>query len=269
MNRIDKTFQTLREKGEKGLITYITACDPDASSTERLVLALERAGADIIELGVPFSDPMADGPVIQRASQRSLRRGTTLRQVLGVVERLRSRTEIPLVLMSYYNPLLQYGLKDLAADAAGAGVDGLIVPDLPLEESQPLLAEADRRGLALIPFAAPTSTPERLAKTAEVARGFVYCISLTGVTGMRREVPPCIEEFIKRVRRHCPHPLAIGFGISGPEQAAVLAALGDAVIVGSAIVALVEQHQGDPDVLEAEVCAFVREIKEAINRGLN
>ncbi|MGB9791027.1 MAG: tryptophan synthase subunit alpha [Thermacetogeniaceae bacterium] len=264
MNRIDRVFQRLRERREKGLIAFITACDPEPSLTERLVFAMERAGADLIELGVPFSDPMADGPVIQRASQRALRRGTTLREILELVKRLRMRTEIPLLLMSYYNSLLQYGLQDLAADAAAAGVDGLIVPDLPVEESPPLLAEAERRGLDLIPFAAPTSTPERLARTAEVARGFIYCVSLTGVTGMRRGLPPGIEEFIARVRRHCFQPLAIGFGISSPEQAARMAELGDAVIVGSAIVALIEEHQGEPDLLEEKVSTLVREIKEAI-----
>lgn len=265
MNRIDSVFQRLCSRGEKGLIAFITACDPEPGVTERLVLAMERAGVDIVELGVPFSDPMADGPVIQRASQRALKRGTTFREILELVKGLRRRTEIPLILMSYYNPVLQYGLNALAAEAAAAGVDGLIVPDLPVEESLPLLAETDRHGLDLINFAAPTSTPERLMRTAEVARGFIYCVSLTGVTGMRRELPPQIEEFIGRVRRHCSQPLAIGFGISRPEQAADLAGLGDAVIVGSAIVALVEQHQAVPDLLEEKVSALVREIKEAIN----
>ncbi len=264
MSRIDSAFQRLRRKGEKGLITFITACDPDPDVTERLVPAMERAGADLVELGVPFSDPMADGPVIQRASQRALERGTTLPEILALVKRLRTRTEIPLVLMSYYNPVLQYGLGAFAADAAAAGVDGLIVPDLPVEESGPLLEETAKHGLDLIPFAAPTSTPERLARTAEVARGFIYCVSLTGVTGMRRELPPHIEEFITRVRKHCAQPLAIGFGISNPEQAARMARLGDAVIVGSAIVNLVEQYQADPDLLVEKVGDLVRQIKEAI-----
>lgn len=266
-NRITARFSQLRRTGEKGLITFITAGDPDLAATANLVLAMEQAGADLIELGVPFSDPMADGPIIQRASERALRGGTSLGRILGLVRQLRTQTEIPLVLMTYYNPVLQYGLAKFAAEAADVGVDGVIVPDLPPEESQELRQEVHRRGLDLIPLVAPTSTGERLARVGQTAPGFIYCVSLTGVTGVRDHVPADIEDFIKRVRSCCTQPLAIGFGISNPAQAARLARLGDAVIVGSAIVRVVEQYSADPAKMLAEVARLVRQLKQAIRGG--
>jgi tryptophan synthase alpha chain len=271
-NRIDAAFDRLRCSGGKGLITFITAGDPDYEATASLVLAMEQAGADLIELGVPFSDPMADGPVIQKASMRALSGGTTLAGILGLVRRLRERTQIPLLLMTYYNPVLYYGLAAFAAEAAAAGVDGLIVPDLPTEESGPLLLELEPRGLYLIPFAAPTSTPERLARIARdgsgasgQAGGFVYCVSLTGVTGARQGLPPGIEEFMERVRTHTARPLAIGFGISTPQQAALMSRLGNAVIVGSAIVSLVGRYASDPEVMLERVASLVGSLKQAIS----
>jgi tryptophan synthase alpha chain len=266
-NRIDAAFERLRLSGQKGLIAYVTAGDPDYGTTAELVLALERAGADLIELGVPFSDPMADGPVIQHASQRALSGGATLSGILGLVRDLRERTQIPLLLMTYYNPVLHYGLAALAQSAASAGVDGLIVPDLPVEESGPLLAELQPNRMHLIPFAAPTSTPGRLARIGRQARGFIYCVSLTGVTGARQGLPPGIEEFIGRVRACTDWPLAIGFGISNPAQAALLARLGDAVIVGSAIVSLVERYAANREQMLEQVSALVGSLKQAISQA--
>jgi tryptophan synthase alpha chain len=275
-NRIDAAFDRLRREGRKGLIAYVTAGDPSYEATAELVLAMERSGADLIELGVPFSDPMADGPVIQRASVRSLERGTTLSGILGLVHDLRRRTQIPLLLMTYYNPVLHYGLAAFATEAAAAGVDGLIVPDLPLEENGPLLSELQARQLCLIPFAAPTSTPDRLGRIGGAScadpeamnpprGGFIYCVSLTGVTGVRRGLPPGIEEFMGRMRACTDRPLAIGFGISNSEQAVLMARFGDAVIVGSAIVRLVEQHAADRASMLRQVSALVDELAQAIN----
>ena len=275
-NRIDAVFDRLRLQGRKGLIAYVTAGDPSYEATADLVLAMERAGADLIELGVPFSDPMADGPVIQQASMRALAGGTTPAGILGLVRCLRRQTQVPLLLMTYYNPVLHYGLAAFAADAATAGVDGLIVPDLPVEESGQLAAELQQRQVHLIPFAAPTSTPERLARVGGARsapggcspgadRGFVYCVSLTGVTGAREGLPPDIEEFMQRVRACTDRPLAIGFGIASPVQAALMSKLGDAVIVGSAIVNLVEQHAADREMMLQQVSALVGSLKQAIS----
>jgi tryptophan synthase alpha chain len=263
-NRIDTCFEKLVQKGKKGLITYVTAGDPDLITTGKLVLTLECAGADIVELGVPFSDPMADGPVIQRASQRSLAAGTSLTKILDLVGDLRQRTSIPLVLMTYYNPVLNYGLPAFADRAAESGVDGLIVPDLPVEESAALRQEMNRHNLALIPLVAPTSTEERLTANGSVGRGFVYCVSLNGVTGARNGLPPHIEEFMQRVRSCCHQPLAIGFGISQPWQAHQLSILGDAVIVGSAIVSVVEHYADDRQLMLEEVSSLVKQLRSGL-----
>jgi tryptophan synthase alpha chain len=264
LNRIDAAFDRLRREGRKGLVAYITAGDPSYAATADLVLAMERAGADLIELGVPFSDPMADGPVIQQASMRALAGRTNLAGILDLVWHLRrdaGATQIPLLLMTYYNPVLHYGLAAFAADAIMAGVDG------------PLLAELQRNRMHLIPLAAPTSTVERLARiggtgSAEpgAARGFIYCVSLTGVTGVRQGLSPGIEEFMLRMRACTGRPLAIGFGISSPEQAALMAQLGDAVIVGSAIVSLVEQYATDREKMLQQVSALVSSLKQAISQ---
>ena len=263
-NRVDARLRKLNENGEKGLFAFITAGDPDLETTFKLVLSMERAGVDLVELGVPFSDPMADGPVIQRASLRSLAAGTNLKGILDLVRRLRSHTEIPLLLMTYYNPVLQYGLERFAVDAAEVGVDGVIVPDLPLEESAPLLQELKVEGQHFIYLVAPTTTPKRLEKISGAAQGFIYCVSLTGVTGMREGISPDIKEFMQGVRRHCSLPLAVGFGISNPRQAAIIAEAADSVIVGSAIVSLVEQFHNQPEVMLERVPGLVEELKEAI-----
>jgi len=264
INRIDASLCRLKENGEKGLFAFITAGDPDLETTFKLVLSLEKAGVDLIELGVPFSDPIADGPVIQNASQRSLAQGTNLRLILDLVHRVRIETNIPLLLMTYYNPVLQYGLEGFAVDAVEAGVDGMIVPDLPFEESTPLQEVLKPVGMHLIYLAAPTTPAERLRKISTAARGFIYCVSRTGVTGMRDSISPDTAEFIQRVRQHCTLPLAVGFGVSNPEQASIVAQYADAVIVGSAIVNLIEQFYEQKEVLVEQVSKLIKSFKDAL-----
>jgi len=243
MKRIEKLFANLRQTGRKGLITFITAGDPGLSETPRLVAALTAGGADLIELGVPFSDPLADGPTIQLASNRALAAGTTLAGILEMVAQIRETNQVPLVLMSYYNPLYRYGLERLVDDAVTAGVDGLIVPDLPLEEAAGLRKIAAGR-LAVIPLAAPTTPPTRLEKIVAAGSGFLYYVSVTGITGARSELPENLGLALERVAGTTAGrlPLAVGFGISTPEQARAVAIQADAVIVGSALVRIIAEH---------------------------
>lgn len=239
MSRIAETFAALRQRGAKGLITYLTAGDPDLERTAALIAVMDRAGADIIEIGIPFSDPLADGPVIQAASNRALAAGVTVDKILAMVAAVRAAVAAPLVLMTYYNPVFQRGLEAFCRRAAESGVDGVIVPDLPYEESGPLLRAADRHGIDLIPLVAPTSTPSRIAAICAQARGFIYCVSVTGVTGMRETIETDLRRLGDSVRQHTNLPVAIGFGVSGPEAAARVASFCDAVVVGSAIVRLI------------------------------
>lgn len=264
MNRLASCFATLASHGEKALITYLMAGDPSPEATPPLVAAMARAGADIVELGIPFSDPLADGPIIQAAGQRALRSGTSVAGVLSLVVRIRESTQVPLVLMTYYNPVLRYGLSRFVTDASRAGADGLIVPDLPVEEAGALRALADAAGLALIPLVAPTTPDERVKKIAACARGFIYCVSLTGVTGVRDELSPEVTEFTARVRRHSTLPIALGFGISKPTHVAAAAPLVDAVVVGSALVRIVGENASSPEVLADRLAEFVRALKEPL-----
>lgn len=241
MSRITETFGRLRERSEKGLITYLMAGDPDLGRTKELIARMAEAGADIIEIGIPFSDPLADGPVIQAAANRALSNGITVRGVLEAVGQTRKKVSLPLVLMTYYNPVLQYGIEKFCRDAAENGVDGLIVPDLPHEESGPLREYTGRYGIDLIPLVAPTSTPARLAAICAAARGFIYCVSVTGVTGMREKIETDLRTFGGLVRGYTDLPVAIGFGVSGPDAAARMAPYCDAVVVGSALVRLIGQ----------------------------
>jgi len=215
------------------------AGDPDLTRTKELVARMAGAGADIIEIGIPFSDPLADGPVIQAAANRALANGITVRGVLQAVGQMRKEVDLPLVLMTYYNPVLQYGIERFCRDAAENGADGLIVPDLPHEESGPLRECSSRCGIDLVPLVAPTSTPARLAAICGVARGFIYCVSVTGVTGMREKIETDLRAFAGLVRRYTELPVAIGFGVSGPDAAARVATYCDAVVVGSALVRLI------------------------------
>ncbi len=265
MNRLDATFAKLKAKGEEALIAYIMAGDPSLQDTERLVIELEQAGADIIELGVPFSDPIADGPVIQKAAERALRSGTSLRKILAMVASLRARTKIPLVLMAYYNTIHAFGEAGLCRDATKAGVDGLIVPDMPPDEAGPLDAEASKSGLSIIYLLAPTSTPDRRAMVARWSRGFVYYVSLTGITGAQLTDLDGVRKNVEKIRKATTVPVAVGFGVATPEDAAKVGAVADGVIVGSAIVLLVGEHQHDSRMAE-QVGRFVRSLKAALPR---
>ncbi len=241
MNRIENLFRELRQRGRKAFIPYIMAGDPSLRRTRELVLLLEGCGADIIELGVPFTDPLADGPVIQRAAERALRRGVTLRKVLQTVAGLRKKTSVPIVLMTYFNPVFRYGLEAFADDAFGAGVDGLIVPDLPPDEARDLIRVARRKGIATIFLLAPTSTEERIRLVSRATTGFVYYVSLTGITGA--ELPPDSEivRMIKRIRAVTEKPIAVGFGVKRPEEAKAVAEAADGVVVGSSIVRMINE----------------------------
>jgi len=235
--RIEDTFARLKAEGRAGFVAFLTVGYPDVESTLELVPALIAGGADIIELGVPFSDPLAEGPTIQKSSFHALQQGVTLETCLDVVRRLRDRgVTAPLVFMGYYNPLMAYGPERFATDAAAAGADGAIVVDLPPEESDELHVAFVKAGLRLIYLVAPTSTPERIAAVAERASGFVYCVSLTGVTGARDELPPELAEFVTRVRNATNLPIAVGFGISQPKHFQAVARIADAAVIGSAIV---------------------------------
>jgi len=259
-SRIDAAFEQLRAKGERALVAYLMAGDPSLAETERLVVEAERRGADLIELGVPFSDPLADGPVIQRADVRALAAGASLPRVLEMVASLRARVRIPLVLMTYYNPILAFGLKGFARTAVEAGADGVIVPDLPHEEAEPLRAEAEPAGLDMIHMVAPTSTPARVKAIARLSRGFIYVVSLTGVTGARRELPPDLDAQLRTLRLVTTKPLCVGFGVSTPEQVAVVGRLADGVAVGSAIVRTIEEHTGTAALVE-KVGDFIASLK--------
>ncbi|HXD96104.1 MAG TPA: tryptophan synthase subunit alpha [Candidatus Acidoferrum sp.] len=263
MSRIDATFERLRAKGERALVAYLMAGDPSLAETERLVIEAERRGADVVELGVPFSDPLADGPVIQRADVRALAAGTSLPRVLEMVASLRARVRLPLVLMTYYNPVLAFGLKSFARTAADAGADGVIVPDLPHEEAEPLRAEAEPAGLDLIHLVAPTSTPARVKAIARLSRGFIYVVSLTGVTGERRELPPDLGAQIRTLRLVTTKPVCVGFGVSTPEQVEAVGKLADGVAVGSAIVRAIEEHAGT-SALVAKVGDFIASLKQPL-----
>ncbi|HEY5594866.1 MAG TPA: tryptophan synthase subunit alpha [Nitrospiria bacterium] len=266
MNRIDQTFQRLRTKKEKALIPYIMAGDPYLERTEELVLAMERAGADIIELGVPFSDPIADGPVIQRAGQRALKWKTALRDVLRLVADIREKSEIPLVLMTYYNPVLKFGIETLFKEAAACGVDGLIIPDLPPEEGQAVMDRSRRSGLNWILLAAPTTPSNRLKLLSGRTQGFLYYVSLTGITGASLKNVSEVKTRLSAIRRMTDKPIAVGFGVTTPDQARALSGMADGVIVGSAIVRLIEEHMDDSD-LPAVVAAFVKQLKQAVAGG--
>ena len=262
-SKIDRTFARLRRGGEKALIAYVMAGDPSLEVTEQLVVELEQAGADIMELGVPFSDPIADGPVIQQAAERALRSGTSLRTILPMVARLRARTQIPLVLMAYYNNIHAFGPERFCHEAAQAGVDGLIMPDMPPDEAGPLKGPAAAAGLQLIFLLAPTSTAERRAFVARQSQGFVYYVSLTGITGAKLVNLADVGKNVEKIRKITDVPVAVGFGVTTPEDAANVAVIADGVIVGSAIVKQIAAHQQKPEMVK-HVAEFVRSLKNAM-----
>jgi tryptophan synthase alpha chain len=267
MSRLDETFARLRARGERALLPYFMAGDPSLADTRRLVIEAARRGADVVELGVPFSDPLADGPVIQRAGTRALAGGATVARVLETVAGLRAEVEVPIVLLTYYNPVLAFGLKAFARTAVDAGVDGAIVADMPPEESGPLATEADAVGLDLVYMLAPTSTPPRVRLIAKRSRGFVYVVSLTGVTGERQELPADLATQIGVLRRATTMPVCVGFGISTPAQVAAVGRIADGAAVGSAIVRLVEARAGSSTLVE-DVGKFIAELKAPLREPL-
>jgi tryptophan synthase alpha chain len=250
MSRIRERLQALRHAGQKGFIPYLTAGDPDPETTVRLIRALDAAGADVIELGVPFSDPIADGPVIQRAAERALRRGTRLRDCLEIAAEVRRHSDIPIVLFSYLNPLLQFGLDRLAREMVAAGVDGVLATDLVPEEAEEFRRTMRARGIETIFLVAPTSTEERVAAIARSTSGFIYVVSRTGVTGTREHLSEAMRPTVERVRRHTALPIAVGFGVSEPEHVREIWRYADAAVVGSALVQAIERHLGRPDLVE-------------------
>jgi tryptophan synthase alpha chain len=266
--RIDHTFREARRAGRKVLIPYVMAGDPDLATTRLLVPALERAGADVVELGIPFSDPIADGPVILRAGMRALVHDTSLAEVIRAVADIRKSCAVPIVLMSYYNPILQYGDAAFARDAAAAGVDGVIVPDLPPEEGSELIRAGRKHGLATVFLLAPTSDAGRIAKVARLSTGFIYYVSLTGITGSRLADSHDVAEHLERIRAASDNPVAVGFGIATPEQARAVGRLADGVIVGSALVQVIEgevEADAGPDQVVAAASAFVASLRKGVD----
>jgi len=267
-SRISKRFAELRASSELGIVAYITAGDPTLNATLKFVLALADARADVIELGVPFSDPLADGPTIQRASERALKSGTTLAGVIDLVRRIRQSSQIPLVLFSYYNPILQMGLEKFAFAAASAGADGVLATDLTPEESEDYRRILTAHHLDTIFLGAPTSTDERLAKIADCSSGFLYLISRTGVTGAKDALPDDLPALLRRARRVTQLPIAVGFGISLPGHVSVLGGLVDAAVVGSALVSEVEKAKS-VDGAATALAERVRSLKDAARHGLS
>jgi len=261
-NRIDQKFAELRATNAKALIAYISAGDPDLKATHSLALSLEKAGVDILELGVPFSDPLADGIVNQMAASRALAAGTTVRGVLEMIRNLRKETQIPIVLYTYVNPIYRYGFAKFHQDAEAAGVDGLLILDLPPDEDAQNAELSQSTGLKRIRLIAPTTPPERIAQLTAGASGFVYYVSREGVTGERTDVAASLPERVAEIRKTTSLPIAVGFGISSPEQVRTVAAVSDAVVVGSAIVKRIEQWGKDADLAE-KIGAFVSPLAEA------
>ena len=266
MSRIQKTFERLQRESSRGLIIYLTAGDPHPGRTVDLILGLEKGGADMIELGVPFSDPIADGPVIQRASERSLAAGTTLATVLGILKDLRSRSEIPVVIFSYLNPILRYGFKKFAADAAAAGADGALLTDLNVEEAGPYLEEMRRQGLDAIFLVSQTTPDDRLKQLSQSSSGFVYLVSRAGVTGEQQSLSDHAIPLIKRTRAVTSLPLAVGFGLSTRQHMLSLAPYADGAVVGSAVVRLIAKDHDEPD-LAARLAAYCSELKSGLMLG--
>lgn len=262
MNRIDKKFMELRKARRAAFIAYVTAGDPSLKATERIILALEDSGADIVELGIPFSDPVADGPTIQAASQRALAAGVNLRKIFAMVRGLRRRTGLPLVFMTYYNPVLKFGLKEFFKECAAAGVDGVIIPDLSMEEAKEVIALGRKSGVCTIFLIAPTSPLSRVKAIASRARGFIYYVSLTGVTGARRRLPGELLSKVKAIKAVTGKPVAVGFGVSASSQARSISRVADGVIVGSAIVKII----GDKKDMISKVSKLARSLASAIHK---
>lgn len=257
ISRIEEVFRRLKKKEKKAFIPYIMAGDPSLEKTKEMVLIFEECRADIIELGVPFTDPIADGPVIQRASERALQMGITLRKVVGFIKELREQTKIPIALMTYYNPVFKYGEENFVKDAKVSGVDGLIIPDLPPDEARNFVNLSRKVSLDTIFLLAPTSTTDRIKKVVKETRGFIYYVSITGITGSRLLLNGSMETQIKEIRRYTNKPIAVGFGVSTPEEASAVSKFADGVIVGSAIVKKVNEPT-------EELRRYIMSLREAI-----
>lgn len=255
-NRIEEKFKQLRKQGKKAFIAFVTAGDPSLTVTRKLVLSFENCGVDIVELGVPFSDPMADGPVIQAASQRALKKKTNLKKILKLVLEIRRESSIPIALMSYYNPIFHFGIKQFVLKAVKSGVDGVIIPDLPAEEAKDLIILARKNKLATIFFVSPASSNERIKLAAKVSTGFIYYVSLTGTTGQNLSLPKGLLNNIRLVKKYTQKPVCVGFGISHSQQVKKLSRVCDGVIVGSAIVKQIEKSSGKHNLIE-NVSRFV------------
>jgi tryptophan synthase alpha chain len=262
VSRIDDRFKSLN--GKKALVAFFTAGDPDLSASKDIFSVIEKAGADIIELGVPFSDPLADGPVIQASAHRSLQNGTTLGKIIELVKDIRSQSQLPIVLMSSFNPVFVYGQAKFVEDAVNAGADGVILPDLPPEEAGKFLGFANAKSLDTIFLLAPTSTPDRIQMVGEASKGFIYYVSLTGTTGTKEALAKNLEEKVSAIKNEVKLPVLVGFGISGPEQAKEAGQCSDGVIIGSAIVKLIESHS-DPVERDKKITEFISSIKIALN----
>jgi tryptophan synthase alpha chain len=263
MTRIHDKFKELKKKGKAALVTYIAAGDPSLETTTRIVFELEQSGADIIELGVPFSDPMADGPTIQLSSERALKNGMTLRGVLDILRRIRKKSEIPVIIFGYYNPFFSYGLKKFAEDARDVGADGVLVVDLPPEEAEEFKVHIDKAGLDLVFLLAPTSTSERIRLVSENAKGFIYLVSVTGVTGERPAMDYSLEHLVREIKNHTRLPVGIGFGVSTQDQAQMIAHFADAVIVGSALIRIIEKYGHNGKELFDEIAGFINGLSQA------
>jgi len=266
MNRIDRTFAALRAEATAALIAFLTAGDPDLETTRELMRVAADRGADLLELGVPFSDPTADGPILQRSAEIGLRAGASLTRVLELVSDFRRESETPVILYGYYNPIFHYGPERFATDAARAGVDGVLVVDLPPEEAEELLKWTRPAGVHVIFLLAPTSGPDRIRTVLRCARGFIYYVSVTGVTGVRPMDAAAVRPTIERLRSLTELPIGVGFGISTPEQARAVAEFADAAVVGSAIMRVVEAHRGSANVV-SEVGIFIARLKEGVGQA--
>lgn len=265
MNRIEKKFAELKREKKKAFIAFITAGDFGLSATKRLAVEFDKCGVDIIELGVPFSDPVSDGPTIQASSERSLKRGTNLSQIIELVGSLRPSIGAPVVLMTYYNPVLRYGLEKFVFDCERNGVDGVIVPDLPPDEAGELIASSRGKNFCAIFLLSPTSTRERIKLVAKKSRGFIYFVSLTGITGARRRLPEELLSQVRLVKRYTKKPVCVGFGVSRPEQIRQICKVADGVIVGSAIVKTIERYADKRNLIEF-VGRYVKSLVEVTHR---
>lgn len=260
MNRIEAKFKELSRKNKKAFVVFITAGYPNLKVTEKLILAFYRIGVDIIELGVPFSDPLADGPIIQESSQRALKNNVHLADILNLVKRVRKNINLPICLMTYYNPIFCFGEKKFIDKALKSGVDGVIIPDLPPEEGFTFTKYANKAGIDTIFFLSPTSTQKRIKFISRVSKGFIYYVSLTGVTGPRKTLPLDLEKNLKIIKRHTHKPVCVGFGVSTPGQVSQINKVADGVIVGSSIVKKIKENIGKPDIIR-RVTNFVSSLK--------